>query len=144
MQIRFVAFVTCCLLFVAGCTTHKVIFLGSPLQPAADGKAKVRLDRNLNTLVKLKLEHIAPADKLWPPRVLYVVWAEDTEGQIFQLGKLQVNERRQAYFNGTTALERFRLVITAEDEPRPEQPSQPYMLATDFFSAKRGWLDLPR
>ena len=101
---------------------------------------KIRLDQNENTLVELQLEHIAPADKLWPPKAVYVVWAEDTEGQVFQLGQLRVNEKREAHFNGTTALERFRLLITAEDEPRPEQPSQPYMLGTDFFSARRGWL----
>ncbi len=140
MQIRLIRLVTCCLLLSAGCATHKIVFQGSPLQPAADAKAKIRLDQNENTLVELELQHVAPADKLWPPKVVYVVWAEDTEGQMFQLGQLRVNEERAAYFNGTTALERFRLVITAEDEPRPEQPSQPHMLATDFFSARRGWL----
>ncbi len=139
MQVRLLTLVTC-LLLGAGCAAHKVAFQGSPLQPAADAEVKIRLDQNENTLVELQLEHVAPADKLWPPKALYVVWAEDTEGKVFQLGQLRVNEKREAHFNGTTALERFRLLITAEDEPRPEQPSQPYMLGTDFFSARRGWL----
>ena len=139
MQLRVVMLVTFCLLASAGCA-HKVMFQGSPLQPAADAKVKVRLDQNQNTLVELELEHVAPADRLWPPRMVYVVWAESTDGKLSQLGQLRVNEKREAHFNGTTALERFRLVITAEDDPLPEQPSQPYMLATDFFSADRGWL----
>ncbi len=140
MQIRFFAVLTCFVLLGAGCATQRFAFQASPLQPAADAMVKIRLDQNQNTLVELELEHVAPADKLWPPRLVYVVWAEDTEGQIFQLGQLRVNEKREASFNGTTALERFRLVITAEDEPRPEEPSQPYMLATEFFAARKGWL----
>lgn len=137
MQLRFFAVLTCCVWLGAGCAVQRVAFQASPLQPAADGKVKVRVDQNQNTLVELELEHIAPAEKLWPPKSVYVVWAEDTEGGIFQLGQLRVNRKRKASFKGTTALERFRLVITAEDEPWPEEPSQPHMLATDFFSAPK-------
>ncbi len=140
MQFRFLAVMTCCVLLGAGCAAQRVAFQASPLQPAADAMVKVRIDQNQNTLVQLELEHVAPAEKLWPPKSVYVVWAEDTKGEIFQLGQLRVNEKREASFNGTTALERFRLVITAEDGPRPEEPSQPHMLATDFFSARKGWL----
>lgn len=140
MQIRLFTLVACCLFVFSGCMAQKVIFQGSPLQPAADATATIRVDQNENTLVELVLDHIAPAAKLWPPRALYVVWAEDSEGEIQQLGKLRVNDRRKAHFQGTTALDRFRLLITAEDDPRPEQPSQPYMLATDYFSPDGGWL----
>ncbi len=138
MQLRFFAVLTCCVVLGAGCAVQRVAFQASPLQPAADAMVEVRIDRNQNTLVELKLKHVAQAEKLWPPKSVYVVWAEDTEGGIFQLGQLRVNKRREASFNGTTALERFRLVITAEDEPRPQEPSQPHMLATEFFSARRG------
>ncbi len=140
MQIRLITLVACCLFAVSGCMAQNVMFQGSPLQPAADARATIRVDQNENTLVELELEHIAPAEKLWPPRALYVVWVEDSEGEIQQLGKLRVNDERKAHFQGTTELERFRLLITAEDNPRPEQPSQPYMLATDYFSADDGWL----
>ncbi len=141
MQLRFLAVLTCCVVLGAGCAAQKVAFQASPMQPAADAMVKVRIDRNQNTLVQLKLKHVAPAEKLWPPKSFYVVWAEDTKGGIFQLGQLRVNGKRKASFKGTTVLERFRLVITAEDEPRPAEPSQPHMLATEFFSARKiGWL----
>ena len=141
MQLRFLAVLSCCVVLGAGCAVQKVAFQASPMQPAADAMVKVRIDRNQNTLIQLKLKHVAPAEKLWPPKSFYVVWAEDTKGGIFQLGQLRVNQKRKASFNGTTVLERFRIVITAEDEPRPEGPSQPHMLATDFFSARKiGWL----
>ena len=103
MQLRFFAVLTCCVLLGAGCAVQRVAFQASPLQPAADGKVKVRVDQNQNTLVELELEHIAPAEKLWPPKSVYVVWAEDTEGGIFQLGQLRVNRKRKASLKGTTA-----------------------------------------
>jgi hypothetical protein len=127
-------------LLSAGCATRTVSFQGSPLQPAADVKAEVRLDQNENTLVELNLQYVAPAEMLWPPRAVYVVWAESSEGRFYLLGQLRVNERREAQLKATTALDRLRLVITAENDPWPDQPSEPYMLATDFFSARRGWL----
>jgi hypothetical protein len=137
MQVRVITLVTFCLLGSAGCA-HKVIFEGSPLLPAADAKVKVGTDRNENTLVELVLKHVAPAKRLWPPKLLYVVWAESEEGKLVQLGQLRVNENREGHFNGTTPFDKLRLVITAEDEPRPEKPRLPYMLATEFFGPKDG------
>jgi hypothetical protein len=140
MKFRWITLVTICLLVSASCATREVVFQDSPLQPAAVVRAKVRLDRNENSLIDLELKHVAPAAKLWPPRAVYMVWAESSEGRLFQLGQLRVNEKREGYFQGTTALERFRLIITAEDDAQPAEPSQPYMLATDYFSARRSWL----
>ena len=141
MRNRLIPLVIFCLFFSAGCATTKVAFEGSPLQPAADAKAKVHLDENRNAIIELDLKYVAPAEKLWPPRALYVVWAESSEGRVIHLGQLIVNEDREGHFNGTTAFDNFRLVITAEDEPMPEHPSQPWMLATDYFSPKGSWLD---
>ncbi len=141
MRLRLIPLVAFCLVFSLGCATTKVAFQGSPLQPAADAEAKVHLDENRNAIIELELKYVAPAEKLWPPRALYVVWAESSEGRVLHLGQLIVNEDREGHFNGTTAFENFRLVITAEDEPMPEHPSQPWMLATDYFTPKASWLD---
>lgn len=140
MQASVITVVTFCLLASAGCATHKVRFEGSPLLPAADAKVEIRTDQNQNTLVELKLRYVAPAEKLWPPKNVYVVWAQSEEGEIFQLGQLRVNEEREGHLNATTALDRLRLLITAEEEPRPEKPSLPYVLATDYFTPRTGWL----
>ncbi len=141
MQFRLNPLDVFCLTFTVGCATTKVAFQGSPLQPAADAEAKVHLDENRNAIIELELKHVAPVEKLWPPRALYVVWAESSEGRVIHLGQLIVNEDREGHFNGTTAFGKFRLVITAEDEAMPEHPSQPWMLATDYFTPKASWLD---
>lgn len=137
MQVRVITLFAICLLAFAGCA-QKVVFEGSPLLPAADAEVKVSVDRNENTLVELALKHVAPAQRLSPPKLLYVVWAESEEGRLFQLGQLRVNEDREGHFTGTAPLERLRLVITAENEPRPEKPHLPYMLVTEFFAPSDG------
>jgi hypothetical protein len=73
MKSRVIAVLGCCLLGVAGCTT-RVPFQASHLLPAAQATAKVTRDQNQNALVDLELEHVAPAQNLWPPKQLYMVW----------------------------------------------------------------------
>jgi hypothetical protein len=134
MKSRVIAVLGCCLLGVAGCTT-RVPFQASHLLPAAQATAKVTRDQNQNALVDLELEHVAPAQNLWPPKQLYMVWAQEADGKrLLPLGRLHVNEERQGRFQGTTPFDRFRLIISAEDDPNPERPSLPYMLATEFVS----------
>ena len=137
MQARLIAPATLSLLLCAACA-HKVAFENSPLVPAADAKVKARFDRNQNSMVELDFKHLARAEWLTPPRALYVVWAEGSNGRLFQLGQLRVNDNRRAQFLGTTPLNHFRLIVTAEDDPLPERPSLPYMLATDYFSPDEG------
>lgn len=134
MKTRVLVTVGCCLLGLVGCSTLKVPFQGSPLVPAAQATAKVERDQNENALVDLVLEHLAPAEKLWPPKALYMVWVEESEGRLLPLGRLLVNEDRQGRFRGTTPFENFRIIISAENEPNPERPSLPYVLATEFMT----------
>ncbi len=137
MQARLMVPATLSLLLCTACA-HKVAFENSPLVPAVDAVVKARFDRNQNSMVELDFKHLARAKRLTPPRALYVVWAEDSNGRLFQLGQLRVNDNRRAQFLGTTPLNHFRLIVTAEDDPLPERPSLPYMLATDYFSPDDG------
>jgi hypothetical protein len=134
MKTRVLVTVGCCLLGLVGCSTLKVPFQGSPLVPAAKATATIEMDQNENALVDLVLEHLAPAENLWPPKALYMVWVEESEGRLLPLGRLHVNEERQGRFRGTTPFEHFRIIISAEDEPNPERPSLPYVLATEFMT----------
>jgi len=134
MKSRLIVAVGCWLLVAAGCATE-VPFQISPVVPAAKATAELTVDRNRNTLVELVLEHLAPAENLSPPRQLYMVWAEEDGGaRLLPLGRLYVDDDREGRFHGTTPFERFRLIISAEDEPNPELPSLPYVLATEFVS----------
>lgn len=133
-ELRLIVAAGCWLMLATGCATQ-VPFQTSRLVPAAKATAELSADRNENTLVELALEHLAPARNLWPPKRLYMVWAEEDGGErLLPLGRLQVDDDRQGRFQGTTPFQRFRLIISAEDEPNPELPSLPYVLATEFVS----------
>lgn len=121
-----------CGLLAAGCASRELAFALSPALPAAHPNARIRQDANENQLVEIEIEHMAPAEHLSPPRVVYVVWAEGDGGRILPLGQLRVGEDREGHFRGVTALERFRILISAELDPQVTQPSQPYMLVSDF------------
>ncbi|WP_143301607.1 hypothetical protein [Candidatus Entotheonella palauensis] len=82
---------------------------------------------------------MAPPQSLVPPRTLYVVWAEAPTGRTINLGRLLVNKNRSAKFEGVTPLEKFRLLITAEDLADVEEPSQQVVLSTDMLRVKKGW-----
>jgi hypothetical protein len=121
-----------CGLLAAGCAYQELGFALSPVLPAAYPNARIRQDVNENQLVEIEIEHMAPPGHLSPPRSVYVVWAEGDEGRILPLGQLRVGEDREGHFRGVTALERFRILISAEIDPQATQPSQPYMLVSDF------------
>lgn len=119
-------------LFV-GCGAAKVEFLGSQVVPAAKATAKVAADDNGNGIVSLKLEHLAPSNRLSPPKATYVVWAQTAEGRALPLGRLVIGEKREGSFQGTTPFQEFRVMITAEDVYAPERPSEPAVLSTEFL-----------
>lgn len=129
---RYAMAIALCGLLAAGCASYELGFALSPELPAANPKARIRQDANENQLVEIEIEHMAPPEHLSPPRSVYVVWAEGDEGRLLPLGQLRVREDREGHFEGVTALERFRILISAEIDPQAAQPSQPYMLVSDF------------
>ena len=133
MRVRTTALAALCLLLAAGCATPEILFEVSPRLPAADASARVHYDRNHNAVLEIEVNHMAKAEQLSPPRSLYLVWVEGTEGRVFQIGRLLVDERREARFQGSTPLERFRVIISAEVNAVPMYPTQPYMLITEFY-----------
>lgn len=127
-----------CALAASGCASAPLMFENSSVLPAADPRATISQDENLNHLVEIQVEHMAQASRLSPPRMVYVVWAEGEEGRILPLGQLRVNEDRKGAFRGVTALDRFRILISAEVDPQASHPSQPYMLVSDFVLPAKG------
>jgi hypothetical protein len=121
------------LLVSAGCATP-LAFGPSPVLPAIDPQARVRSDDNRNSLIEIEIEHMAPPSRLSPPRSVYVVWVEGEEGRILPLGQLRVGDDREGSFRGVTALDRFRILISAEHDPQATHPSQPYMLVSEFVT----------
>lgn len=125
-------------LFITACS-HKMGFQPSSVVPAADGDVKVKKDDNNNYRVEVKITHLAPSDKLQPPRQTYVVWIETEQSGLKNLGQLNsgtgfLSNTLKAELNTVTPYKPTRLFITAEDDPRINYPSALVVLSTDRFN----------
>jgi len=75
-----------------GCA-QTVTFRAAPGAPAALGAAKVSTDNNGNAVVDVEVEHLAPPENLFPPKTLYVVWAQTPNGRFVNLGQMVVGKK---------------------------------------------------
>lgn len=91
--------------------------------PAAQGKIVTSNDRNGNTEVEVQVKHVANPNSLTPPRQSYVVWVQPRGMQPQLLGALRVNTDLEGSLKATTTYKEFDVLITAEDNMKPELPS---------------------
>ena len=123
-------------LIAVGCATKTIPFRHEPAQPAATGEMEVRPEPNGNAYVKLRVEHLADPSRLTPPRVTYMLWAQHRDGESALLGRLALNKKLKASWQGTVPFDSFRLLVTAEDLPAPLEPGTPEVLATEFVQVE--------
>jgi hypothetical protein len=92
--------------------------------PALQGTVKAEIDRNGNAAFELEAKHIAPPQRLTPAKQFYVLWVQVPGKPAESQGELRVNsENMAASFKGTTPNKSFEIIVTAEDQPKPESPS---------------------
>jgi hypothetical protein len=127
--------VLCAAVFLSGCATQKLEFRHAPSQPAAQAVVKVSLDKHQNANLRVDFEHLAPPARLVPPRAFYVLWAESPQGTVAPIGQFVVGRNFDGSFRGSTTMNNFRLVITAEDFATPASPNQPHVMTTEFIDA---------
>ena len=136
MIVRLVSLSLMLMLLGLGCA-QKVDFEAMPVVPASDVDAKVTRDANDNARVRLDIKHLAPPERLSPPKSMYIVWAQTPTGRNVNLGRLRVKKNRSARFETVTPLEKFRLLITAEDAADVATPSQQIVLGTEVFHVRK-------
>jgi hypothetical protein len=93
------------------------------IAPAAQGKVVTSNDRNGNTEVEVQVKHVANPHSLTPPRESYIVWVQPRGMQPQLLGALRINEDLEGSLKATTTYKDFDVLITAEDNMKPEMPS---------------------
>ena len=102
----------------------------SPSNPAASGKVDVKKDKNGNTGVTIKTEHLAKPGMLTPPASKYVIWFKERDQDPANQGELKVENSLKAEFKTTTHLQNFDVFITAESDPLTKSPVGPTVLKT--------------
>ncbi len=118
-------------LLLTGCAG--VSLSTSSTLPAAEGTVKYKRSENDNTIIALKVKHLAQPEKLTPPASTYVVWTranKDAEPQ--NIGALKVDDNLDGSLNGETPLHSFELFITAESSSQVKLPTGQPMLWTNY------------
>jgi outer membrane protein OmpA-like peptidoglycan-associated protein len=104
-----------------------VDFAGTPLLPAANGKAKVRSKRG--TLeVEAEFGNLQSPTTFGSEYLTYVLWAISPEGRAVNLGEVLVGDNNRSKLTATTELQSFALIVTAEPYYAVRQPSNVVVL----------------
>jgi len=96
--------------------------------PAAMGKVITSNDRNGNTEVEVQVKHMAAPQSLTPAKTTYLVWVQPRGKDPELLGALRVNEDLEGSLKATTPYKDFDIVITAEDNMKPDIPGSMVIL----------------
>jgi hypothetical protein len=102
------------MMLVASCS-NSIDFPVSAVAPAADIIASVKQDKNSNFEVTVTARNLAEAGRIAPGKTTYVVWVVTTDGEVKNLGQLDVKNARTASLNSLTAFEFSEIFITAEE-----------------------------
>jgi hypothetical protein len=107
-------------------------FQATSIVPGATGTVEAKVDKTGgNTVVAIKVDHLARPTLLTPPANEYVVWIQPEDGSPQNQGVLQVGDNEKGELKMTTTASKFKVLVTAETEPHPRTPSNRVVLQTE-------------
>lgn len=119
--------------------SQQVQFTPSTVVPAADGKVKVKKDRNGNYALDIKVENLADPSRLEVPKAHYVVWVETESNGSQNLGQLSINKNLfsnalSGSLETVTPYKPIRFFITAEDQGNIQYPGTTMILRSRNYN----------
>src|SRR5690348_13102168 len=108
---------------IAAFAAKRFPLAAASIVPAAKGSVEIGHDRNGNTEVKLKVEHLANPTSLSPSQANYVVWLQGKDSGPENEGELKVNGKLEGAFQTVTPRKNFDLFLTGENDPTVKSPS---------------------
>jgi len=110
------------ILLMASCATV-VKFPVSSVEPSADIKAKIKNDKQNNYVIEVTANYLASAERLSPPKKMYIVWIVTKENGVSNIGQMKNDNAQIAKVKTLTSFEPKEIFITAEDEGTVTFPS---------------------
>ena len=110
------------ILLMASCATV-VKFPVSSVEPSADIKAKIKNDKQNNYVIEVTANYLASAERLSPPKKMYIVWIVTKENGVSNIGQMKIENAQIAKVKTLTSFEPKEIFITAEDEGTVTYPS---------------------
>lgn len=114
---------------------RKLTFAVSPVVPAAKGKVKIEKSKNDNYIIEVKIEHLAPPDRLSPPAKVYVVWMQSESRDPENIGMIKtstgfLSSALKGEMTTTSVIKPTGIFITAEDNGTVRYPGSQVVLQT--------------
>lgn len=103
--------------------------------PAANGKVQVTTGGKGNRDVKVEAKNLMPADTAFPGTSTYVVWLKPEDGHALNIGVLTPDKKLNAELDTKTPFTTFTIMVTAETNAQPLQPSPNHVLGADIVVA---------
>lgn len=128
----------CTTTIMQSCGTSKYNFSTSSVVPAAEGSVKVKKDGNNNYKIELDVVRLAEANRLNPPRQMYIVWMATENNGRKNIGQLKtssgfLSNTLKSSLNTVTAFKPTGFFITAEDDANIQYPGGQTVLETSNF-----------
>ena len=123
---------TICLTFALLCTVayaaKKYPMTAASIVPGARAEVAISQDKNGNTRLTMRVQHLANLENLTPRAAAYVVWLRERGGNAENQGQLKMDKSLKATFETVTPLKSFDVFVTAEQDARAKDPSGPEVL----------------
>ncbi|MGA2183519.1 MAG: hypothetical protein ABSH47_10865 [Bryobacteraceae bacterium] len=123
---------TICLTFALLCTVayaaKKYPMTAASIVPGARAEVAISMDKNGNTRLRMRVQHLANLENLTPRAAAYVVWLRERGGNSENQGQLKMDKNLKATFETVTPLKSFDVFVTAEQDSRANGPSGPEVL----------------
>jgi hypothetical protein len=116
----------------------KSTFAPSSVVPGAQGKVKVKRDKNQNYVIQIEITNLAEVQKLQSSKNNYVVWMETDQGKTENLGQLNTStglfsKTMKAKLETVSSYKPTKIYITAEDNSNVQYPGEQVVLSTSNF-----------
>jgi len=110
------------ILVMASCATV-VKFPVSSVSPAADIKAKIKNDKQNNYVIEVTANYLASAERLSPPKKMYIVWLVTSENGVSNIGQMKNDNAQKMKLETLTSFDPKEIFITAENDGTVTFPS---------------------
>jgi hypothetical protein len=101
-----------CGLFGSGGATQTM--LTSAEVPSGQGTVRTKQDDNGNTVLDVRVKHLAPPARVTPEARVYVVWVQPPSGAIQNVGALTVDKDLEGSIQTVTPYRHFTVTVTPE------------------------------
>jgi len=121
-------------LALTGCASNKQPMEVSNIVPGAQGTVSAKSAENDNTELTVKVQHLAPAEKVSTNANNYIVWIQPEGSRNFQnVGALKVNDDLEGIQTTTIPYKRFKVLVTPEPGNMAQAPSGPAIFEKQVY-----------